>query len=504
MRIPLVSLFKRKQEPEQTPQSPLFLFNTLTKRKDTFTPLKKEQVGLYTCGPTVYDRAHIGNLRSYVFSDVLRRVLEYNGYNVKQIINITDVGHLTSDEDSGDDKMMLALKREGLPVTLTEMKKVGSTYTKLFKEDLKELNIKTPHAFPRASEHIEGQIAFIKTLEEKGYTYLLKDGVYFDTNRFEQYGALGGLSKQEQETVSRIGEHKDKRKQEDFALWKLSTSETPSGKPLGWDSPWGIGFPGWHIECSAMSTQYLGKQFDIHTGGVDHIAIHHNNEIAQTEAITGKQFVHYWLHNTFITIENKKIAKSAGNNIYLYQLQDRGYPAFAYRYWLLTGHYRTPMNFTWEALDGAYQALIKLHKQFLDLGNRNGVINKEYQKKFLEYVNDDLNTPKAIALLWELLDDSSVNNKDKRVTILDMNRVLAIGFIESYKQMKEMFAGETKKVEVKEAPKDVQELVKEREAARNQKDWETADTLRDQISKKGYTVSDTDSGPELTQNVDRK
>lgn len=501
MSFPIFSLFNRKNVTKtKRAHTPLRLFNSLSKMKETFEPIKPGVVHMYSCGPTVYDTSHIGNLRPYVFSDILRRVLEYNDYKVKHVVNITDVGHLTSDGDSGDDKMMIALKREGVPVTLTEMKKIGSKHIKEFKEDLKELNIKTPFAFPRASEHVDGQVAFIKTLEEKGYTYTLKDGVYFNTKMFKEYGALGGISKEETDTISRIGKHENKQSQQDFALWKFSNDKTPSGKELGWDSPWGVGFPGWHIECSAMSTQYLGKHFDIHTGGIDHVAIHHNNEIAQTEAVTGKKFVNYWLHNAHISIENKKIAKSEGNTIYLRHLADKGFPPFAYRYWLLTALYRSSMNFTWDALEGANSALIKLHKQFLDLGSKNGKINKTYQERFEKYINDDLDTPKVIALLHELMGDDSVNKKDKRVTILDMNRVLGIGFIESHKQMENILKGETKKVEVKEAPDEVKDLVKEREEARKDRDWNAADSLRCKIAEKGYNVSDTDKGPELTKN----
>lgn len=500
MNFPLFSLFKNKTlKKTKKEHVPIRLFNSLSKMKEVFEPIRPNVVHVYSCGPTVYNTAHIGNLRSYIVSDILRRVLEYNDYKVKQVINITDVGHLTSDEDSGDDKMMIALKREGVPITITEMKKIGSKYIKEFKENLKELNIKTPFAFPRASEHIDGQIAFIKTLEEKGYTYALKDGIYFNTELFKNYGGLGGINKGSSETISRIGKHEGKRNQQDFALWKFSTTKTPSGKELGWGSPWGVGLPGWHIECSAMSTQYLGKHFDIHTGGIDHVAIHHNNEIAQTEAVTGKKFVNYWIHNAFITIENKRIGKSKGNAIYLRHLIDKGFPPFAYRYLLLTGHYRSPMNFTWEALEGANAALIRLHKQFLDLGSRNGKIDKSYQERFEKLINDDLDTPKALALLHELMSDESINKKDKRVTVLDMNRVLGIGFIESYKQMKNMFSGETKKIEVKEVPDEVQELVKEREKARKEESWETADNLRKEIEKKGFDVSDTDEGPELTK-----
>ncbi len=501
MSFNLLSFFKKKynNSPVKKESVPIRLFNSISKMKEQFEPVRQGNVYMYSCGPTVYSTAHIGNLRSYVFSDTLRRMFEYNDYKVKHVINITDVGHLTSDSDSGDDKMMTALKTEGLPITLTNMKKIGSKYIKEFKEDLKELNIKTPFAFPRASDHIDGQIAFIKTLEEKGYTYTLKDGIYFETKMFKNYGALGGISKEDADTISRIGKRDDKHTQQDFALWKFSTTKTDSDKKLGWKSPWGVGFPGWHIECSAMSSQYLGKQFDLHTGGIDHKPIHHNNEIAQTEAITGKRFVNYWMHNAFITIENKRIGKSEGNAIFLRHLSDKDFPAFTYRYWLLTGHYRSHMNFTWEALEGAKTALIKLHKQFLDLGSQNGTIDTSYQERFHKFINDDINTAQAIALLHELMSDKSVNKKDKRVTILDMNRVLSIGFIESYKQMGTMLKGETKKISVKKASDDIQELVEKREEARKDKDWKSADSIREKLDKKGIEVSDTNDGPELTQ-----
>jgi cysteinyl-tRNA synthetase len=485
-------LFKKKEASPKKEIVPVYLFNTLSREKEVFVPIKAGHAGIYTCGPTVYDFAHIGNLRTYIVSDVLRRMLEYNDYTVKQVVNITDVGHLSSDADEGEDKMTLALKREGKPLTIAEMKKVGTKYAKQFKDDLDELNVRTPFAFPRASEHIEGQIAFIKTLEEKGYAYVLPDAVYFDTAQFKNYGALGGITTEETETVSRIGAHGGKRHQRDFALWKIHTE-------LGWDSPWGKGFPGWHIECTAMSTHYLGKHFDIHTGGIDHIPIHHNNEIAQTEAVTGRKFVNYWLHNAFITIEGKKISKSIGNTIYLRNIKDRGFPAFAYRYWLLTGHYRSPMNFTWDALEASYTGLVKLHKQFLDLGSKNGRVSEVYRKRFTTLVNDDLDTAQAIALLFELMGDDTVSDEDKRVTVLDINRVLGVGFIESYTQMKKMYAGESKKIAVTETPVDVKKLLIAREDARKEKDWEKADKLRAEIHHKGYAVEDTEEGPELTK-----
>jgi len=498
MHFSLLSIFKKNKTKitgDKKKHTPLRLFNSLSKIKETFDPIKPGMVSMYSCGPTVYDTAHIGNLRSFVFVDILRRTLEYSDYKVKHIINITDVGEL-SDEHS-EDKMMLALKREHLPITLTEMKKVGSKYMKLFKEDIKELNIKTPFAFPRASEHILGQIAFIKTLEEKGYTYTLKDGVYFNTHMFKDYGALGGTTKDE-ESVSRIGTKEQKHSQQDFALWKFSENKTPSGKPLGWDSPWGIGTPGWHIECSAMSSQYLGKHIDIHTGGMDLASIHHNNEIAQAEAVTGKKYVQYWLHNAFINIDDQKISKSLGNTIRLQQIIDRGFSPLAYRYWLLTGHYRSPINFTWEALTGSQHALTRLQRIFVeDLGKENGEIDENYRKTFHRAINDDFDTPKAVALLWDLVKDDCLLKESKRATMLEFDKVLGIGFSEGVRKLKEMLSLNV--VSLKDLPSHIKKLVADRGIARKAKNWEEADRLRTLIKKEGYTVKDTSKGPKVSK-----
>ncbi|MBL7045996.1 MAG: cysteine--tRNA ligase, partial [Parcubacteria group bacterium] len=378
-------------------------------------------------------------------------------------------------------------------LTLSGMKTLADKYTEAFKEDLQRLNALAPAELPRASEHIGEQIAFIKTLEEKGYAYKIKDGLYFNTSLFKKYGALGGITSDETKQKARVKKVTGKRNPQDFALWKFSDD-------LGWDSPWGKGTPGWHIECSAMSTKYLGKHFDIHTGGIDHIPIHHNNEIAQTEALTNSKFVNYWLHNEFITIDKQKISKSVGNTIYLRNIEDRAFSPLSLRYWFLTGHYRSSMNFTWDALEGSSKALSRLHKAFLDFGKTNGKIDLAYKAKFTQFINDDLNTPKAIALLWELIDDEEVADEDKRVTLLEFNRVLGVGLFESYAQMKKMLAGETKKLAVKETPKNIQELIKEREDARKKEDWDEADKLRKELSKEGYEVSDTNEGPEIHTN----
>jgi cysteinyl-tRNA synthetase len=311
-------LFSGFTDPTEGAQPPLLLYNTLSRTKESFQPVHSDHVRMYNCGPTVYDFAHIGNLRSYVFADTLRRALLLNGYKVMQVVNITDVGHLTSDADEGDDKMTVALKREGKSLTIEAMREVADTYTAAFLDDLNALNIRKPSALPRASEHIQADIALIETLMQKEYAYETSDGVYFDTVRFKGYGKLGGIDTSALQEGARVARNEEKRNPTDFALWKKNST-------LGWASPWGRGFPGWHIECSAMAMEYLGKEIDIHTGGIDHIGTHHNNEIAQSEAATGRPFARIWMHNAHILVEGTKFSKSLGNTIQLRQLQGHGF-----------------------------------------------------------------------------------------------------------------------------------------------------------------------------------
>ncbi|MCH7597559.1 cysteine--tRNA ligase [Patescibacteria group bacterium] len=468
--------------------TPIIFFNTLSGTKEPFKSITKGEVLIYTCGPTVYNYAHIGNLRSYIFSDIIHRLLEYNGLNVRHVINITDMGHLVSDADEGEDKMTKALKREGKPLSLASMKELGDFYTREFKKELKLLNIKSPSKMPKASEHVSEQIAYIKTLEEKGYTYATGDGIYFDTSKFGAYGALGnqGRKQNDQEKeYSRIGVNVEKRNSRDFALWKFN-------KKMGWESPFGMGFPGWHIECTAMSTRYLGKSFDIHTGGIDHIHIHHNNEIAQTEAATGKKFVNFWMHNSFITIEGKKVSKSFKNEILLRNIIDRGFSPLAYRYWLLTAHYRSSINFTWEALEGAQTALFRLHRHFVEKlrTTKRGTVLDSYQKRFLAFLNDDLDTPQALTLLFELMRDGGVSKQDARTTFLDFDRVLGLGFTETNKRLVENLSGKIR-LTVDEAPEDVKKLLAKRDNARKSKNWQRADELREEIHRRGYNIEDS-------------
>lgn len=458
----------------------LYFHNTLSKKKEKFVPLKKGEVTMYNCGPTVYNYAHIGNLRAYVFVDVLRRALEYNGYKVKQVMNITDVGHLTSDGDDGDDKMVKALKREGKPFTLLAMREVADFYTEAFKKDLTALNIKIPEILEHASDHIPEDIELIKKLEAKGFAYKTKDGLYFDTGKFPSYGKLGSINLKGQLAGARVAINSEKKNPVDFTLWKISKND------IGWESPWGKGFPGWHIECSAMSSKYLGQPFDIHTGGIDHIPVHHNNEIAQSETAYEVPLAHYWLHNEFVNINEGKMAKSEENFLTLDSLNKQGLSPIAYRYSLLATHYRKPMNFTPEAIPGAQIAFESFITEYSQIKNEGGNISEKHAIKFLEAINNDLNTSVALSIAWGVINDDTVVDADKKATLLKFDEVLGLD-IEN--QSKKLLKKETKFV-----PAEIEELCLERETARKNKDWKKADEIRRKIEKKGYEIDDIESG----------
>lgn len=468
------------------------LYNSLTKQKEIFQSLKSGHVGMYNCGPTVYDNAHIGNLRSFILADTLRRVFEFNHYKVKQVMNFTDVGHLTSDADEGEDKMVRALKRQGKEMSLENMKEIAVHFANEFKSDLRALNFKIPHALPFASEHIDSQIKIIKGLEEKGFTYTTSDGVYFRVAKDANYGKLGGIS-EVQKTEARIDENKEKEDPRDFALWKFGE--------IGWSSPWGSGFPGWHIECSGMSMQYLGEQLDIHTGGIDNKPIHHNNEIAQTENYTGKRFANYWLHGEHLNLKGEKMAKSSGGFITLKTIIEKGFSPLAYRYLLLQTHYRSQANFSWEALESADTALDKLKRKSIDFHKNTSFLKQlftkpdaRYHEKFLLAINDDLDLPKALAVTWELVKDEKVNSATKLKTLIEFDKVLGLKL--TYKDF-------AKNVHLK-APEDVQKLLDERKKAREQKDWKKSDELRDLIKEKGFEVKDGENGQEVIKIVNSK
>ncbi|PIR40150.1 MAG: cysteine--tRNA ligase, partial [Candidatus Zambryskibacteria bacterium CG10_big_fil_rev_8_21_14_0_10_34_34] len=394
------------------------LYNTLSNRKEKFESIRPGVVAMYNCGPTVYFFPHIGNMRSYILADILRRTIEYSGSKVKQVINITDVGHLVSDSDEGEDKIEKSAKKEGKTAF-----DIARFYENAYYQDLKDLNIKSDDTkFPRATEHIKEQIEILKILEEKGFAYKTSDGLYFDTSKFKEYGKLGNINIKEQKEGARIETNIEKRNHSDFALWKYSPSASGGEKRLQeWESPWGVGFPGWHIECSAMSRKYLNQPFDIHTGGIDHIPVHHNNEIAQSECAFGVPLANFWLHNEFITVEGEKMSKSLGNIFTISDLKKRQIHPLAFRLWLLSGHYRSPMNFTWDAVLGAHKTLEKLIFEFDNLSKED--IDKETIEKFESFLGNDLDTPKALALLH-----NAFNLKKSKKTIQEMDKILGLNF----------------------------------------------------------------------------
>jgi len=451
----------------------LKLYNTLTRKKEVFKPLKGKNVGVYTCGPTVYWYQHIGNLRSYVFPDILKRVLKIEGYKVKHVINITDVGHLTSDADEGEDKMEKAAKKEG-----KSAKDISNYYFNVFKEDLNKINVLSPDYWTKATEHIKEQIELIKKLENKGYTYETSDGIYFDTSKFPRYEDLARLDVKGLKAGKRIdvGEKKNKT---DFALWKFSSSDSEGKRQQEWDSPWGVGFPGWHIECSAMSMKYLGDSFDIHTGGIDHIPIHHTNEIAQSEAATGKPFVKYWLHGEWLTHKGEKISKSKGGLYTLSELEKEGYSALDLRYFFLSAHYRKQIDFSLHSLDYAKNSLNRLKGIISKLDKTKKANNKSVNsafKQFMTYFEDDLNAPRALSYMWEILRDDRLGDSEKYELVLRFD---------------EIFGLDLEKEEKIKIPKEISELIKKRERARKEKDFVTADKIRDKINKAGFVVEDS-------------
>jgi cysteinyl-tRNA synthetase len=471
------------------------LYNTLSKDKEVFTlPAPAKSVRMYNCGPTVYGKQHIGNLSMFVFTDVLRRVLQYNGFRVKQVINITDVGHLTSDADEGDDKMTKGLKRENMQPTLANMRKLADKYTDIFMADLKELNVHTDDVtFPRASDYIDAQIAMIETLQQKGYAYKTDDGVYYDTSRFADYGLLGGINLEGLKEGARVESRSGKRHATDFALWKLDPH-------IGWDSPWGKGFPGWHIECSAMIRKTLGEQIDIHTGGIEHISIHHNNEIAQSEAVTGKKpLARFWMHRAHVQIDKQKIAKSDGNVVYLADVIERGYHPLALRYLFLGAHYRTSANFSWDALDASQTAYLRLRTLVRKLPE-GGTAVPEYQIRIVERLNDDLDTPGALSVIWELTKDAAVRPADMRATIAAADGILGLKLVES-DELADAMCGRQFGVPVviSELPEEVQLLLTKREEARSDKNWVRSDELRAQLGDMGYDIEDSQTGARLTK-----
>jgi cysteinyl-tRNA synthetase len=462
----------------------ILLYNTRTRQKEEFVPLRAGEVGLYTCGPTVYNFAHIGNLRTYIFEDTLKRVLAYSGLKVRHVMNITDVGHLTGDRDMGEDKMEKGSRREGRTAW-----EIAEFYTRAFRQDIARLNILAPDVWCKATESIPEQVALIEELERKGFTYRARDGIYFDTARFPDYGRLSNQNLEALQEGARVEKNPEKRNATDFALWKFS----PAGvqRQMEWDSPWGAGFPGWHIECSAMSMKFLGDQLDIHCGGIDHVDIHHTNEIAQSEAATGQKFFNFWMHGAFLNVlGGKKMAKSEENFLTLENaLLKRGIPPLAYRYAAFQTHYRKPMEYSDESIQAAHNGIEHLHNQVREAakaaaGGPAGV-NAAFREKFLEAVNDDLNLPRAMAGVQELL-KSEVSAAEKFATIVDFDRVLGLGLAEATRP--------------EALPAEILKLAEERRRARANRNWAESDRLRDAIQAIGYTVKDTREGMEILKN----
>ena len=465
----------------------LKLFNTLSRTKEEFVPIEPGKVRMYSCGPTVYNFMHIGNLRTFFFEDILVRVLKYNGYEVKYIMNITDVGHLVSDSDEGDDKMEKSAKQLGKSVW-----DIAQFYTDAFLNDIKRMNILPPDKYTKATDYIMQQIDMVKCLEEKGYTYITKDGVYYDTSKFPDYGKLARLDIKGLQEGARVEFSDEKKNITDFALWKFSPKDKK--REMEWESPWGEGFPGWHIECSAMSKAELGDHFDIHASAIDHIPIHHTNEIAQSEACNGVKYVNYWIHGDFLDMGSEKMSKSLGNFVTLQTLIDKGYDPLDYRYFLLMAHYRKKLKFSNEAMEAARSGYKNLKNRINNLrakGQLNGdaiddISVGEWRNKFLNVINDDLNMPEAMAVMWDMLRDGKLSSAEKLNLAYDFDRIFGLEL--------DVIKEETTGMEI---PDEINSLAGQRSEAKKNKNFKLADELRDRIREKGFDILDKKDGTEI-------
>ena len=452
----------------------IFFYNTLTKKKEKFESIEDNMVKIYTCGPTVYKDATIGNMRTFIFMDNLRRVLKYNGYNLKHVMNLTDVGHLVSDGDEGEDKMVKSAKEEG-----KTPKEIAEHYTKLFFKDLELLNVDMPEIICKATDYINDMLEFVKKLVANGYAYETSTAIYFDVSKLDEYGILSGIDVRKQKAGARVDVDEEKKNPYDFALW----IKAPENHIMKWDSPWGPSYPGWHIECSTMSQKHLGEQFDIHTGGVDLIPTHHENEIAQSKGCTGKIPARFWMHGEFLLINGGKMSKSLGNVYLLKDIVEKGYDPLVYKYFCYTAHYRNKLNFTWEAIDASNKSLMKLRESYrkhLD-GEENieDDIVSDYKNRFIKAINDDLNMPLAMGVVWEVAKNEKKSKKFAEL-LLDFDRVLGL------------------KIDKKDdIPEEVLKLLEERNTARKEKDWKKSDELRDKIQEYGYRIEDSKEGTKI-------
>ncbi len=457
------------------------IYNTLTHSKEEFIPIDKEKIKIYSCGPTVYSYAHIGNFRTYVFVDSLRRMFKYNGYNLEHVMNITDVGHLTSDADTGEDKMEKAARKEG-----KNPFEIADFYTKAFMEDMQKLNIDMPNIISKATDNIEEMLEMVKEIIDKGYAYETSKGIYFDVSKLDKYPVLSNNKVEGQEAGARIEVDPEKKNPYDFAIW----IKAPENHIMKWDSPWGKSYPGWHLECSAIGRKFLGKHFDIHTGGVDHIPIHHENEIAQSKGANGIIPANYWMHCEFLLVDGGKMSKSLGNIYTLKELKEKGIEPLAYKLFCFSSHYRNKLNFTFDGVKAAQISLNRLREAYLKHKEGNNEIEesiiKSYENKFHEAINDDLNIPFALSIVWEVAKE---NNKSKDYAILleKFDNVLGLDLINSEKY---------NKVDI-EIPENVERLIEERKIARQEKNWVKSDEIRDKIKELGYAVKDTANGMEI-------
>ena len=458
----------------------LKLYNTLTRQKTEFKPLEEKEVKIYTCGPTVYSFAHIGNFRAYVFMDTLRRVLKYNGYILKHVMNITDVGHLESDADDGEDKMEKAARKEN-----KNPYEIAAFYTDIFFRDMGRLNIEKPEIVAKATEHIEEMMQFVKKLIENGYAYETSKGIYFDISKLDKYPILSNRKLDDQRAGARVEIDEEKRNPYDFALW----IKAPENHIMKWESPWGLSYPGWHIECSAMGKKYLGNEFDIHTGGVDHIPTHHENEIAQSKGCTGKVPAKRWMHVEFLQVDGGKMSKSLGNTYTLDQLQEKGIEPLAYKLFCYTAHYRTKLNFTFAGAEASEKSLNRLRQSYLKHEESNNEVDdkivEEYLNRFVEAINDDLNMPLAMGIVWEVARNDIKSNKFAKL-LLEFDKVLGLDLVNTREYLE--------KEDKQEVPEEIQKLLEERKVARENKNWAESDRIRDLLKDKGYTVKDTKEG----------
>jgi len=456
------------------------LYNTKGRKIEDFEPIDKPKVGMYACGMTVYDYVHIGHGRKYTMDDILRRTLAFAGYEVKHVQNVTDVGHLVSDEDEGEDKLEKGAKKSGMDVWQT-----AQFFTDDFFSSMDKLNILRPDIISKATLHIKEQIELIEKILANGFGYDTPEAVYFDVSKMSDYADFSGQKLDEKIIASReeiqTGEHK--KNPADFALWFKRVGRF-ADHIMHWPSPYGDGFPGWHIECSAMSMKYLGETFDVHTGGVDHIGVHHTNEIAQSKAATGKMLANYWFHTDFLAVDGTKMSKSLGNLYRVDDVEKKGFSPLSLRYLYLGAHYRSKLNFTWDSLEAANNALLKLCAEYRKLPETNENADEKYLKQFEESLASDLNTPEALAVMWKLVKDDEMSAGAKRATLFRFDTVLGLGL------------DKLQKIEI---PEEVKKLAEEREVARETKDWQKADEIRQKIEKFGFTVEDSPSGPQINQ-----